>query len=133
MQSEHNLRSGRLTGQEVAYKMNRWERVRRTNRPRVAMSNEPSAVEQAVVRALRDNLERLQRNSDELHHAVADVIAACSSSKPTNALPPLLRAQTSAASLTAALEVLSRLIAITLQPGTRAPYGGGVYRLASTV
>jgi len=51
------------------------------------MSNEPNAVEQAVVRALRDSLERMQRNSDELHHAVADVIAACSSNKPTNALP----------------------------------------------
>src|SRR5215813_14690813 len=86
-----------------------------------AMSNEQNAVEQAVVRALRDSLERMQRNSDELHHAVADVIAACSSNKPTNALPPLLRAQTSAASLTAALEVLSRFIAISLQAGPRSP------------
>src|SRR5262252_10084749 len=85
------------------------------------MSNEPNAVEQAVVRALRDSLERMQRNSDELHHAVADVIAACSSSKPTNALPPLLRAQTSAASLTAALEVLSRFVALSLQTGPRSP------------
>src|SRR5215468_2630738 len=85
------------------------------------MSNEPNAVEQAVVRALRDSLERMQRNSDELHHAVADVIAACSSSKPTNALPPLLRALTSAASLSAALEVLSRFIAMTMQPGPRSP------------
>src|SRR5215831_4456504 len=89
--------------------------------PSIAMSNEPNAVEQAVVRALRDSLERMQRNSDELHHAVTDVVAACSSNKPTNALPPLLRAQTSAASLTAALEVLSRFIAVTLQTGTRAP------------
>src|SRR5499426_345868 len=85
------------------------------------MSNEPNAVEQAVVRALRDSLERMQRNSDELHHAVADVIAACSSSKPTNALPPMLRAQTSAASLSAALEVLARFIAVALQPGARSP------------
>jgi hypothetical protein len=97
------------------------------------MSNEPNAVEQAVVRALRDNLERMQRNSDELHHAVSDVIAACSSNKPTNALPPLLRAQTSAASLTAALEVLSRFIAITLQPGARSPIEAEISRLASTV
>src|SRR5215510_812417 len=97
------------------------------------MSNEPNAVEQAVVRALRDNLERMQRNSDELHHAVADVIAACSSNKPTNALPPLLRAQTSAASLTAALEVLSRFIAISLQTGARSPLEAEISRLTPAV
>lgn len=97
------------------------------------MSNEPSAVELAVVRALRDNLERMQRNSDELHHAVSDVIAACSSNKPTNALPPLLRAQTGAASLTAALEVLSRFIATTLQPSVRAPFEAEISQLASKV
>src|SRR5215813_14570892 len=98
-----------------------------------AMSNEQNAVEQAVVRALRDNLERLQRNSDELHHAVSDVIAACSSNKPTNALPPLLRAQTSAASLTAALEVLSRFIAISLQAGARSPLDAEISRLTTAV
>src|SRR5262249_45912889 len=95
------------------------------------MSNEPNAVEQAVGRALRDSLERMQRNSDELHHAVADVIAACSSSKPTHALPPLLRAQTSAASLSAALEVLSRFIAISLQTAARSPLEAEISRLAS--
>src|ERR1043166_7866167 len=99
----------------------------------IAMSNEPNAVELAVVRALRDNLERMQRNSDELHHAVADVVAACSSSKPTNALPPLLRAQTSAASLTAALEVLSRFIAVTLQTGARSPIEAEISRLTAAV
>ncbi|HSC44818.1 MAG TPA: hypothetical protein VLC94_03260 [Candidatus Acidoferrum sp.] len=97
------------------------------------MSNELSAMEQAVSRALRDSLDRLQRNSDELHHAVADVVAACSSNKVTNALPPLLRAQTSAASLTASLEVLSRFIAITLQPGARSPFEAEISRLASSV
>jgi hypothetical protein len=97
------------------------------------MSNEPNAVEQAVVRALRDSLERMQRNSDELHHAVADVIAACSSSKPTNALPPLLRAQTSAASLTAALEVLSRFIAISLQARARSPLEAEISRLTTGI
>lgn len=95
------------------------------------MSNEPNAVEQAVTRALRDSLERLQRNSDELHHAVSDVVAACSSTKPTNALSPLLRAQTSAASLTAALEVLSKFIAVSLQPGMRSPLEAEMARLAS--
>ena len=97
------------------------------------MSNEPNAVEQAVVRALRDSLERMQRNSDELHHAVADVIAACSSNKPTNVLPPLLRAQTSAASLTAALEVLSRFIATSLQTGARSPLEAEISRLTAAV
>jgi hypothetical protein len=85
------------------------------------MPPEPSAVELAIARALRDNLERIQRNSDELQQAVNDVIAACSSSKPTNALPPMLRAQTSAASLSAALDVLSRFIAMAMQPGPRSP------------
>jgi hypothetical protein len=85
------------------------------------MSKESNAVEQAIVRALRDNLERLQRTSDELHHAVSDVVSACSSNKPTNALPPLLRAQTSAAALAASLEVLSRFIAVSLQTGPRSP------------
>src|SRR5438094_6533248 len=87
----------------------------------IGMSQEPNAVEQAIARALRDNLERIQRASDELHHAVNDVVSACASNRPTNALPPLLRAQTSAASLSAALEVLSRFVALTLQTGPRSP------------
>jgi hypothetical protein len=85
------------------------------------MSAESNAVEQAVARALRDNLERIQRTSDELQQAINDIVAACSSSKPTNALPPMLRAQTAAASLSAALEVLSRFTALVLQPGPRSP------------
>jgi hypothetical protein len=85
------------------------------------MAQELNAVEQAIARALRDNLERLKQTSDELHHAVNDVVSACASNKPTNALPPLLRAQTSAASLTAALEVLSRFVALSLQTGPRSP------------
>jgi hypothetical protein len=85
------------------------------------MAQDPNVVEQAIARALRDNLERIQRTSDELHHAVSDVVSACASNKPTNALPPLLRAQTSAASLTACLEVLSRFVALSLQTGPRSP------------
>ena len=85
------------------------------------MAKESNDVEQAIVRALRDNLERIQRTSNELHHAVSDVVSACSSNKATNALPPLLRAQTSAASLAAALEVLSRFITVSLQTGARSP------------
>ena len=69
--------------------------------PLTGMTQEPTAVEQAIARALRDNLERLQRASEEMHHAVSDVVSACASNRPTNALPPLLRAQTAAASLNA--------------------------------
>jgi len=78
-------------------------------------------VEQAIVRALRDNLESVKRTADELHHAVSDVVSACASNKPTNALPPLLRAQTCAASLAATLEVLSRFVAVSMQTGPRSP------------
>jgi hypothetical protein len=85
------------------------------------MAQETSAVDQAIVRALRDNLERIQRTADELHHSVSDVVSACASNKPANALPPLLRAQTSAASLGAALEVLSRFVAMSMQAGQRSP------------
>ena len=85
------------------------------------MAPEPNTVEVAIARAVRDNLERIQRTGDELQQAINDVVAACSSSKPTNALPPMLRAQTSAASLAAALEVLARFIAVSLQPGPRSP------------
>ena len=85
------------------------------------MAPESNAVEQAVARALRDNLERIQRTSDELQQSINDIVAACSSSKPTNALPPMLRAQTAAASLSAALEVLTRFTAMAMQPGPRSP------------
>jgi len=57
------------------------------------MAQEPNAMDQAISRALRENLERIQRTSDELHQAIGDVVAACASSRPTNALPSMLRAQ----------------------------------------
>jgi len=97
------------------------------------MAQEPNAVEQAVSRALRENLERIQRNADELHAAVGDIVSACGSSKPTNALPAMLRAQTSAASLSAALEVLSRFVAMAVQPGQRSPLEAQITHLMSTV
>jgi hypothetical protein len=96
------------------------------------MAQEPNAVEQAVSRALRENLERIQRNADELHQAVGDIVAACGSSKPTNVLPSMLRAQTSAASLSAALEVLSRFVAMAVQPGQRSPLEAQITHLIST-
>jgi len=74
-----------------------------------------SGVEQAVSRTLRDNLAKLQTTADELHQAVADLVAACASSRPTNSLPPMLRAQTAAASLAASLEVLSRFVTTAMQ------------------
>jgi hypothetical protein len=85
------------------------------------MAQESNAIEQAVSRALRENLEKIQRNADELHQAVADIVAACASSKPTNALPAMLRAQTSSASLTAGLEILTRFVAMAVQPSQRSP------------
>ncbi len=89
-------------------------------------------MEQAVSRALRENLERIQRNADELHQAVGDIVAACASTKPTNALPSMLRAQTSAASLSAALEVLSRFVTMAVQPGQRSPLEAQISHLIST-
>ena len=86
------------------------------------MAADPSAVEQAVSRTLRDNLEKIQRTADELHQAVNDMVAACASSRASNALPSMVRAQTSAASLSATLEVLSRLVTTALQPAMRMPF-----------
>jgi len=94
----------------------------RQNTADLRMPSEPSTIEQAIARAVRDNLERIHHAGEELQQAINDVVASCSSTKPTNALPPLLRAQTSAASLSAALEVLSRFIAVTMQPGPRSPF-----------
>src|SRR5580704_1193196 len=74
------------------------------------------ALEEAVSRALRDNLAPLQRTADELQEAYADLVAACSSTRPSNALPAMLRAQTSAAALAAGLSVLSNFVAVALNP-----------------
>lgn len=74
------------------------------------------ALEDAISRALRDNLAPLQRTADELHQAYADLVAACSSSRPSNALPAMLRAQTAASSLAAGLSVLSNFVAVALNP-----------------
>ena len=55
------------------------------------------ALESAVSRALRDNLTPLQRTVDELYQSYTDLVAACASSKPSNALPAMLRTQSAAA------------------------------------
>ncbi len=74
------------------------------------------ALEEAVSRALRDNLAPLQRTADELHQAYADLVAACASTRPSNALPAMLRAQTAASALAAGLSVLSNFVAVALNP-----------------
>jgi hypothetical protein len=72
------------------------------------------ALEEAISRALRDNLVPLQRTADELHQAYADLVAACSSSRPSNTLPAMLRAQTAASALAAGLSVLSNFVAVAV-------------------
>ncbi len=79
------------------------------------------ALEGAVSRALRDNLTPLQRTADELQHAYADLVAACASTKPSNALPALLRAQSAAAALAAGLSVLSNFVAVAWNPREPVP------------
>jgi len=84
------------------------------------------ALEEAVSRALRDNLAPLQRTADELHQAYADLVAACSSSRPSNALPAMLRAQTAASALAAGLSVLSNFVAVALNPRDQRAADDGV-------
>ena len=133
--SRHKSTVRRLTGRILPSRITKREILgaiaRKNGMP--SESNTPNAVEQAVSRALRDNLERIQRTSDELHEDIADVVAACGSSKPVNALPPMLRAQTSAASLAASLEVLSRFVTVSLQPGPRSPFESEIARIAGTL
>ncbi len=79
------------------------------------MTKEPNEMQQAVSRTLRDSLGKLQRTAEELNRAVADLVAACASTRPANSLSPILRAQTAAASLDASLEVLARFVTSSLQ------------------
>jgi hypothetical protein len=85
------------------------------------MTRNPNEIEQAVSRTLRESLEKLQRTAEDLNHAVNDLVSACASTRPSNSLPPMLRAQTAAASLAASLEVLSRFVTAALQPELRTP------------
>jgi hypothetical protein len=77
------------------------------------------ALQDAVSRALRDNLAPLQRTAEDLQQAYSDLVAACSSSRPTNALPALVRAQTAASALAAGLSVLSNFVTLALNPRDR--------------
>jgi len=97
------------------------------------MAAEPNAVEQAVSRTLRDNLGRIQRTSEELNQAISDLVSACASSRATNALPSMVRAQSAAASLAAAFEVLTRFVTAALRPASRSPFEEEIVRLTSAV
>ncbi len=79
------------------------------------MTNDSANMQQAISKAVRSSLESLQRQSEELHQAIGDLVAACSSSRPANALPATLRAQSAAAALAASLDVLARFIAASPQ------------------
>jgi hypothetical protein len=79
------------------------------------MTRNSSEVEQAVSRTLRDSLAKLQQTSGELNQAVNDLVSACASARPSNSLPPMLRARSAAASLAASLEVLSKFVMSSLQ------------------
>jgi len=86
------------------------------------MGRNTTEIELAVARTLRDSLEKLQRTTEEVNQAVGDLVSACASARPSNSLPHLLRAQTTAASLAASLEVLSRFVTSALQPDWRAQF-----------
>lgn len=95
------------------------------------MAADQNAVEQAVSRTLRDNLEKIQRTADELHQAVNDLVSACASTRASNALPSMLRAQTSAAALSATLDVLSRFVTSAMQAPVRMPFEPDAFRVPS--
>lgn len=78
---------------------------------------ESTPLEQAVSRAMRDNLALVQHTTKELSQAIEDFVAACGSTRNANMLPSMLRAQTASASLTSMLDVLTRLLTASLQPG----------------
>ena len=80
-------------------------------------------LEEAVARALRDNLAPLQRAVEELQHAYGDLTAACASSRVANAVPAMLRAQAAAASLSAGLGVLTNFVTLALRPADRTSGG----------
>lgn len=76
------------------------------------------ALDDSVSRAIRDNLLPLQRSIEELQQAYADLVSACASTRPSNALPAMVRAQACSASVSASLSVLSNFITSVMQrPG----------------
>src|SRR5208282_5047783 len=92
---------------------------------------ESTPLEQAVSRAMRDNLALVQHTAKELSQAIEDFVAACGSTRNANMLPSMLRAQTASASLTSMLELLTRLLTASLQPGRMGASEAYVASLAS--
>ena len=130
--SRHSVSPRRLTPKRLPSKITK--RVTLPEKRRMAHDpNTGNSVDQAVARALRENLERIQRTSDELHQAVGDVVAACASSRPTNALPAMLRAQSAAASISAVLDVMARFVSSSVQGSPRSPFEAEMARIAATV
>ena len=82
---------------------------------------ETSPVEQSVGRAVRDTLPLVQHTANELSHAIEDLVSACGSRRPSNTMPPMLRAQTAASALAAMLESLLRLVALATQAPRLSP------------
>src|SRR6266478_3887900 len=113
--SGHSGTRGWLTPEHVASKMTK--RAISTRKPVTTRMphdpNPPSAVDQAVARALRENLERIQRTTD--------------------ALPAMLRAQSAAASISAVLDVMARFVSSSVQGSPRSPFEAEMARVASTV
>ena len=80
-----------------------------------ARKSRERALDEAVSRAVRDSLPALHRSIEELQQSLADLVSACSSARPTNALPAMLRAQTTSASLSASLSVLASFVTAAVQ------------------
>ncbi|MGA8075632.1 MAG: hypothetical protein WB995_19310 [Candidatus Acidiferrales bacterium] len=95
----------------------------KAHKPPAAPPVAENPLEEAVARALRDNLAPLQRAVEELQHAYGDLTAACASSRVANAIPAMLRAQAAAASLSAGLGVLTNFVTLALRPADRSSGG----------
>jgi len=72
---------------------------------------------------VRDNLERIKRTNDELTTGGPVMSSrACSSSRPTNALPPMLRAQTAGSRAVSFFGSVSRFIRHGAASGSPQPF-----------
>jgi hypothetical protein len=96
--------------------------------PMPASSPAENPLEEAIARALRDNLAPLQRAVEELQHAYGDLTTACASSRVADAIPAMLRAQAASASLSAGLGVLTNFVTLALRTPER--NSGGVQAAA---
>ena len=101
----------------------------KSNKPPMAPSSPAeNPLEEAIARALRDNLAPLQRAVEELQHAYGDLTTACASSRVADAIPAMLRAQAASASLSAGLGVLTNFVTLALRTPER--NSGGVQAAA---